>query len=74
MTNIIVGGSVRCGKVMEFHLRKLYYQVQKYLEYIFNAPSTINHIITYYSVSVDTIYPMKMSILFNGKIIKEFYG
>lgn len=61
-------------KVIEFHLRKLYYQVQKYLEYIFNAPSTINHIITYYSVSVDTIYPMKMSILFNGKIIKEFYG
>ena len=62
------------GKVVEYHLRKLYLQVQKYVEYIFNAPSTINRILTHYSISLSTIYPMTISILFNGEVIKKFYG
>ena len=53
-----------------FH--KLYSLMNEYLEYIFNAPSTINRIMKYYAIGFDDNEPTKRYIMFGGTIVREY--
>lgn len=53
-------------------LYELYSEMEKYMENIFNAPSTINKILTYYALGFNPAEPTKRFIMFGGKIIREY--
>lgn len=53
-----------------FH--KLYSLMNEYLEYIFNAPSTINRIMKYYAIGFQDGEPTKRYIMFGGTIVREY--
>lgn len=53
-------------------LKTLYFAMNMYFEHIFNSPSTINRIITYYAVGFNEDEPNKGFIMFDGEVIKEY--
>lgn len=70
----------RCGKTamqeiikkVNEILKEFYAVIEEYLEYIFNAPSTINRIIKYYAIGFDADNYNKRYIMFGGMIIREY--
>lgn len=54
-------------------IKTFYLAMEEYMEYIFNAPSTINRIIKYYSYGFSFDKPNERYIMFNGIIVKVFY-
>lgn len=54
-------------------IKEFYSQIEKYLQNIFNAPSTINRIIKYYAIGFPSDYTSnKRYIMFGGMIIREY--
>ena len=53
-------------------MKKLYSVIEEYLEYIFNAPSTVNKVITYYRIGYNPSEPHKEYIYFKDILVKEF--
>lgn len=53
-------------------LSELYEEMEKYLENIFNAPSTINRIMRYYAIGFNDNEPNKRYIMFGGTIVREY--
>lgn len=52
--------------------RTLYSAINHYFENIFNSPSTINRIITYYAIGLQDGVHDKRFIMFNGKVVREY--
>lgn len=53
-------------------LRTWYSAMNDYLENIFNAPSTINRIMKYYTIGINDDKPLERYIMFNGAIVAIF--
>ena len=53
-------------------LSELYEEMEKYLENIFNAPSTINRIMRYYAIGFQDGEPNKRFIMFGGTVVREY--
>lgn len=51
---------------------KLYSAMNDYFENIFNAPSTINRVIKYYTIGFDNDKPLERYIMFGGMIVAVF--
>lgn len=49
-----------------------YSEMEDYLQNIFNAPSTINRLLTYYSFAYNVEEPYERYLLFGGCIVKTF--
>ena len=53
-------------------ISEMYQLIEEYLQNVFNAPSTINRILTYYAIGFDPAYPNKTYIMFGGMKIREY--
>ena len=58
--------------ILDHILYVWYKEVSDYLENILNAPSTINRLLTYYSIGKPVDNPLEMCIIFNGQVVKVF--
>ena len=59
-------------KAVHDAIHKLYSLMNEYMEYIFNAPSTINRIMRYYAIGFQDGEPTKRYIMFGGTIVREY--
>lgn len=59
-------------KAIHDALHNLYSLMNEYMEYIFNAPSTINRIMRYYAIGFQDGEPTKRYIMFGGTIVREY--
>ena len=59
-------------RILNETINKNYQLMEEYLQNIFNAPSTVNKILTYYAIGFDPAYPNKNYIMFGGKKIREY--
>lgn len=53
-------------------IKKLYSLIEEYLQNIFNAPSTVNRVLTYYAIGLNPSKPNKRYVYFMGVKVKEF--
>lgn len=58
--------------ILDHILYVWYKEVNDYLENILNAPSTINRLLTHYSVGKKVGNPLEMCIIFHGQVVKVF--
>ena len=58
-------------QIIEEAITEVYLQIEGYLFNVFNSPSTINRLLTYYTIGFDS-GTNKRYIMFNGVIVKEF--
>ena len=58
--------------ILDHILYVWYKEVNDYLENILNAPSTINRLLTHYSVGKKVGNPLEMAVIFQGQIVKVF--
>lgn len=58
--------------ILDHILYVWYKEVNDYLENILNAPSTINRLLTHYSIGKPVGNPLKMCIIFHGQVVKVF--
>ncbi len=72
------GESMNKSNIQQFkdilnHILYVWYkEVNDYLENILNAPSTINRLLTHYSVGKPVDNPLRMCIIFHGQVVKVF--
>lgn len=59
-------------KTLSKAISELYYQLNDYLENIFNSPSTINKIMKYYAIGFDPTETNKRYIMFGGTVVREY--
>ena len=57
-------------KYVNRFLQKHYGELEKYLENIFNSPSTINKLLTYHSIQYDTDHRY-IQIVINDTVVKR---
>ena len=55
----------------ELMMRRRANQIEKYLENIFNSPSTINKVLSYYQIGYSEDYS-EMYLLFKDKIVRTY--
>lgn len=76
LLNMLIGWIKMSDKIIKDFINKtlweFYAMINEYLEYIFNLPSTINRIITYYALGIQEDEPYKRYIMFNNTIVKEY--
>ena len=72
---------IRVNKVFNYSIiieaidsmyKKVYMHINAYLEYIVNAPSTINRIAKYYAIGFNLNKKNEIYIMFDGQVIKTY--
>ena len=72
MTNIHENPFEMAFRLLNAKIKYMESLIEQYLENIMNAPSTINRILTYYSIGFDPAYPNKTYIMFGGLKVREY--